>query len=145
MAELVGIVGSIVAVLQLTGTIVKYVNDVRDCSTDCDRLLSELGGAASSLQSFQGLLENPNLAHIWLASSRSLALPGGPLEQYRLALEKLATDLKPVTGWKKAGRSVVWPFRKKEMADVLRVIERQKTLFVLALQNDQMYTGQSPK
>lgn len=38
----------------------------------------------------------------------------------------------------KIGRILAWPFKKQEAKDLLDSIERQKSLFVLALQNDNL-------
>jgi hypothetical protein len=53
-------------------------------------------------------------------------------------LEQLATQLEPVVGLKKARRELVWPFKEKEVADILHAIERLKTSFMIAIHNDHM-------
>jgi hypothetical protein len=61
---------------------------------------------------------------------RTITAPNGPLEQFKISLERLAS---------KAGKALVWPFQKGEVNDVLVAIERQKSCFILAQQNDHMY------
>ena len=69
---------------------------------------------------------------------KSLNVPTGPLEQFKIALEHLASKLAPVDGLRKVGKALAWPFQKTEIQDILNMIERQKSLFNLALQNDHM-------
>jgi hypothetical protein len=45
----------------------------------------------------------------------------------------------PQKGLKKLSKALCWPFEKGEIKDILGTIERQKSLFSLALQNDNMY------
>jgi hypothetical protein len=128
MAEALGIAGSIAGILQLTATVVKYLNDVKDASKNCNRILIEVSSARGLLYSLNDLMGRMDPA-----MARSLS---GPLSQFKWALERLVTRLEPAHGLKKAGRVIVWPFQKGEVIEVLHTIERQKTLFILALQND---------
>jgi hypothetical protein len=138
MAEVLGVVGSIIGILQLTGTVVNYLSDVQDASKDCSKILIEISSVNGFLFSLKDLVVRAELGETWLDTARSLGVPNGPLAQFKLALERLATHLKPVVGLKKAGKALVWPFKKGEVMDILSTIERQKTLFILALQNDHM-------
>lgn len=72
---------------------------------------------------------------------KPLNLPGGPLDKFKIILEQLALKLKPVEGAKKVGRALKWPFQKGEINEILNTLERQKTLFNLALQNDHVYVA----
>jgi hypothetical protein len=68
----------------------------------------------------------------------TLGTPEGPLDQFKMLLDRMAVKLAPAAGLKKAGRAIVWPFRKEEFRDMLAATERHKTLFMLALQNDNL-------
>ena len=48
--------------------------------------------------------------------------PKGPIEQFGLALRRLAEKLAPVDddGLKKVGKALAWPFQKKEIEGILR-------------------------
>lgn len=70
------------------------------------------------------------------SSLKSLNVPNGPFEEFRAALERLASRLAPVEGWRKLGKAFKWPFEKEEIYGILNIIERQKTVFSLARQND---------
>lgn len=43
---------------------------------------------------------------------------------------------------KELGRNLTWPFRKEEIKSLLSALERQKSLFNLALQNDSLCVSQ---
>lgn len=138
MGDPLSVTASIIAVLQLTESVVKYLNDAKDASKDCNKFLIEISTVNGLLFSLKDLVGRAELGETWLATTRSLGVPTGPLAQFKSALELLATHLEPVVGLKKAGKALTWPFKKGEVIDILNTIERQKTLFVLALQNDHM-------
>lgn len=136
MAEALGVVGSIFAVLQLSATVVEYLSTVNGASEDRQRLLSEISSATGFLYVLKeqsGKAESERLAII-----ASLGAPGGPVEQFRQALEDLVAKLLPAKGLKKLEKALTWPFKKEEIRAILQRIERQKSLFILALQNDHM-------
>jgi hypothetical protein len=136
MGDPLSVTASIIAILQLTGTVVKYLSDVKDASGDRNRILVEIGSVNGFLFSLKDLVGRAESDESWLATVRSLGVPNGPLAQFKLALERLATCLEPVVGLRKAGKVLAWPLKKGEVMDILRTIERQKALFILALQND---------
>ena len=72
----------------------------------------------------------------WSSTLLSLNAADGPIQQFRKALERLEHKLAPVRGVKKVGKAFVWPFEKAEIQSILSTIERQKSLFSLARQND---------
>ncbi|KAK0512604.1 hypothetical protein JMJ35_004621 [Cladonia borealis] len=113
MTDPLSISASIIASLQLTGTIVSYLQDVREASEERQRILNEI--------------------------TKRTAVP------FKQALERLASKLATVTGFQKAGKSLLWPFQKREISEILGIIERQKTYFVLALQNKNSELSQALK
>ncbi|KAK3174446.1 hypothetical protein OEA41_001692 [Lepraria neglecta] len=127
---------SIVALLQFTATVVQYLSNVKDASDSRKRLLSEVSSASGLLYLLNDLAERDKWAKNWPATLRSLATSNGSLDQFRQALELLAKKLAPVAGLSKAGKVLAWPFEKGDVQFVLLTIERQKTLFILALQSD---------
>lgn len=143
MAEVLGITASIVSILQLTGIVVKYLSDLSEASKECSRIILEISMVNGYLSSLQSILENPSSKDSWVATSRSLSLPNGPLDQLRAVMEKLAKRLKPACGMKKATKAILWPLRKEDVKELLDTIERYKTLFILALQNDHIGLSQA--
>ena len=136
MAEALGVVGSIVTVLQLSTKVVEYLSTIKDASEDRQRLLAEIYSSIGLLYMLKEQSQRAGPERI--ATTQSLGAPGGPVEQFHHALEELVPKLFPVKGLKKAGKVLSWPFKKEEIMAILRRIERQKSLFSLALQNDHM-------
>jgi hypothetical protein len=87
-------------------------------------------------------LDQAGLDPAWLSSVLSLNGPNGPIDQFKRLLEQLASTLVSGQGRKKGlnefGRTLAWPFKKDEINGLLSALERQKSLFHLALQNDNL-------
>src|SRR2546421_9592064 len=139
MADPLSISASIIAVLQFTSTVIGYISEVSTASKDRQRVLLEVRSTQGILSALRDLGENAGWTDSWILTVKSLQEPGGPLEQFKTALERLASKLKPVEGWEMARKALAWPFQKEEMNEILRLIERQKTRFSLALHNGHKY------
>jgi hypothetical protein len=136
MADPLGVTASIIAILQLSGTVIGYLKDVKDASKDCYNILVEIGSTSSLLYVLNDLITKGDTQGSYLAVVRSLAVPHGPLDQFRSALERLSDKIRPANGFAKAARVLTWPLKKDEVKELLSTIERLKSLFSLALQND---------
>lgn len=135
----VSLAASITALLQLTSSVIQYLNGVRGASEDRGRILSELASVNSVLFILQDQADQAKHGDQWSSTLQSLNVSKGPLDQLRSALEVLAFKLAPpATSIKKLGKAIVWPFQKEEVREVLGSIERQKALLTLARQNDHM-------
>lgn len=113
----------------------KYLNDVKDASKERNKLLVEISSINGILHSLKDLAA---LDEKWLKTVKALDVPNGPLDRFRMALRTLAVKLEPVVGLKKVQKALLWSFDKGEVKEAIAVIERQKSVFILALQNDQM-------
>jgi hypothetical protein len=138
MADPLSISASIIAVLQLSGTVIEYLNDVKGASEDRYRLLNEVTSISGLLYFLKDRATQSQYGDSWSMTLASLNTPQGPLEQFKSALERLALKLAPVEGWMRVGKALAWPFRKEEIKEIFSAIERHKSLFNLALQNDHM-------
>lgn len=127
---------SIAAVLQLTGTVLSYLNDVNNASKDRAKIAIEASIVYSLFTALKYRLEEADPTDPWYRGVRSLGVDDGPLDQFKTALELLASKLAPGNNFKKFGRTLMWTFTKQEVADILSKIERLKTLVNLALAND---------
>lgn len=128
---------SIVALVQLTGTVVEYLHGMKGASEDRQNILSELTSVSGMLFILQDHADQQGES--WSLTLKSLNGSKGPLAQLRTSLELLASKLAPMKGLKKIGKAFAWPFQKAEIRDILNTIERQKSLLNLARQNDHMY------
>ncbi len=136
---------SIVAVLQMTGTVIQYLNSVKGAPKDRQRLLLELSSTSGMLYVLQDQAEESKEGDPRSSTLRLLSLPDGPLAQFKASLEALTSKLAPVDGWKKLGKAFMWPFDKDEIYEIMNAIERQKTLFNLARQNDHIALSKAIK
>ena len=132
----VSLSASITALLQLTGTVVIYLHDVKNAPDDMRKLLVEISSIRGLLSGLQDLA---TLDDTWVNTMKMLDGSNGPLSQFRHTLESLAAKLKPVVGYAKIGRSLAWPFQKGEIKEMLGAMDRQKELFALALHMDHMF------
>ena len=127
---------SIVALLQLSSTVIGYLSDVKGGPRELRKLRLEVCSILPILSILQDEAEQAKSGGRWSSTLLSLDVPNGPIQQFRAALEQLQTRLSPVKGWKKVGKAFTWPFEKEETLGILGNIERQKLLFTLARQND---------
>lgn len=128
---------SITAFLQITAKLVKYLSLVNGAAEDRQRILSELCSINCILYSLQDRATAEESS--WSLMSRSLSVPNGPLALFKDTLQILVEKLEPVKGRQKIGKAMAWPFGKDEVHELLSTMERQKTLFILALQQDHLY------
>jgi hypothetical protein len=141
------IAASIIAVLQLTSTVVQYIGDVKDSNHDRLKIRDEISSTSFLLYS---LRDRINGAHgpqpdenktRWLSSISSLGAPNGPLARFKADLEDLASRLAPTDGHRKIGKMLKWKFEKGYVNSLLQSIERQKSIFTIALQSDHMHVS----
>lgn len=130
---------SVTAVLQLAATVIKYLNSVRGADSERRRLLSEIFSINSILITLQDQEEKEAQDDTIHQMFKTLRSSNGPLEQLTNILECLKSKLVPIKGSCSVVGPIIWPFKRSEIKDLLEAIERQKTLFTLARQNDLMY------
>ena len=135
------VTASIIAILQVTATLVNYANDVKDAPKDRARFAMEASSLSSLLLNLRYQIadeecEKSNEA--WTREVTLLDVPGGPLDQYRHALEKLQLKIVSGKGLVKIGDALWWRFTKEEVMSILLRIERLKSLIQIALQMDHL-------
>lgn len=135
MADPLSITASIIAVLQLTSSILQVLNDVQCAYEGHAKLHAEIKSAKYILETLKNLSQDDKLGFAW---EKTLLLLEDPIKDFSEALETLLRKLKPAHGVKKIGQAISFPFEKKEVTSILQSIERQKSLFALAIQNDHM-------
>jgi hypothetical protein len=133
MADPLSITASIVAVAQISAALIKTLGDLKDTPRDLRLLRTEIESLRSVLLP---ALESLRRSEEEKAAIIQLLSAHGPLEEFRILLENLEKKLALVVGFNKARRAVTWQFQKGEVKSILGTIERQKTLFALALQSE---------
>ena len=136
MMDPLSLTASIIAVLQLTGKLLSYLNDVRNATKDQAQLAVEASSIYSLLISLRFRVEQSNAHDPWFTAVRNLGTENGPLDRVREALERMVSKAEPRQGIKGLGKQLMWKFEKSEMGDILDSIERIKTLVNIALTGD---------
>jgi hypothetical protein len=129
---------SIIATLQLSAKVLTYLNDVKDASKDRAQCAIEVSNLYSLLVNLRFRLEEGSASQPWYTAVRALAVENGPLDQFKQALELLRTKMTDGGRLKKVGESLMWKFKKEEIANILAQMERLKTLVEIALQMDNL-------
>jgi hypothetical protein len=138
--EAVSSTASVIAVIQLTGSLVKlcggYLREVRNARGEILTLQQGITGLQESLQDLQKFLQSNN-GNALRTSSRLLSNIAHCLSE----LQALETRLDQGKGKKlmsKMGlRAIQWPLKRTEVDGVVKNLERRKSSFLLALQVDQ--------
>lgn len=133
---------SVIAVIQLTGSLVKlcggYIQEVKDARDAISTLQQAIAGLQGTLQDL----------HKFLQSNDGMALPTSlrlvsNITHCLSDLRALEARLDPRKGKKlmrKMGlRALRWPLKRAEMEGVIQNLERHKSSFLLSLQVDQTY------
>jgi len=163
MADALGITASIIAVVQISTAVVDYVLAYKDASEDQARLVAQLGATTGILTTLKNFIDAQGEQE-WLQTSASLFVQSGPIDQFNATLKVIADkiissniklqdtisnltwplkmdqiqifkrELRAIT--KDKIQQLKWPFREKKVAELVRSLEWQLSLFTLALQND---------
>ncbi len=133
------ITASLVALLQISNSIIQYLAELGGATTERLRLLMDLSNTTMLLSMLKDAAQNEDKPGEWRSTLQGLE---GPLKQFKDLLERIAGKLAPAHGMKKIGKVITWPFKKEELSDMFASLERYKTLLGLAMQNDHMYIYQ---
>jgi hypothetical protein len=127
---------SIIAIIQLSSEVVRYVSGTAGATKERKRLRDEVRACEFILQRLNDEINDAEEGSTWSETITALEGPGAPLNGLWVALRFVEAKLKPNNGLKKALMIVKWPFDEKEVEKIIAVIERTKTLLELALTND---------
>lgn len=131
---------SIIAIVKLTGDLLGYLNDVKDAAKDRERLALEISNVSNLLVNLNYRINEASAGNEWYTAVKALATTGGPIDQYRSALEQLQSKFtsNASSGLKRIGSALTWKFSKEEVITILLRIERLKSLTQIALEMDQL-------
>ena len=153
VAETIGIVGSIIAIIQISQAIISacqfYIDAVDGAASDLQAIhieISMLEGIAKSLQ----YLTQPNVANSALLNQ--LAAVTGPIEGCKKTLKELEalfpSAAVSVKGQKSkqrkldaAAAALAWPLKKGRAKVLLQVVIQHKTTINLALTTEFVYAS----
>jgi hypothetical protein len=131
--EVIGVLQTVGGLIANAKTVLEYLNDVKDASQERAKLLLETQATMSILWR----LEIHARQEDWKGTLGALAAPGGPFEQLAQELFRMQKKLsRPADKWAQQARSLLWYFSKQDINAHLVRIERLKSLFGLALNNN---------
>jgi hypothetical protein len=128
---------SIIAILQLSGKVLSYLNDVKDASQGRAQCAIEVANLHGLLFQLRFRIEGIDSKETSYIAIQALTVEKGPLDQFKEALEMLEANMTGRGRLLKAGRALLWKFKKEEIACILDRMERLKTSIgvVLALEH----------
>ncbi|KAK0501763.1 ankyrin repeat-containing domain protein [Armillaria luteobubalina] len=141
--EAIGFTSALISLVDATVTVVSYLNDVKNAPAECTQLLKELTSLhifLGTLNSLVQLATEPDASIAeWLATVRALDVPEGPFRLLSSLLEDLKRKLAPEghrTFTTRLAERMMWKFSKEDIKDILKKVERVKSLVMIAVQQD---------
>ncbi|KAK0216580.1 hypothetical protein EDD85DRAFT_436907 [Armillaria nabsnona] len=130
MAEVLGVVSSIVTLIEISYTFIEYLKDVKEAPKECNELFNELSDLTHCLSEVKPLTEKATDDDPWLATMQELS---GPFARLEMLLDGLKNELELASSGMKR---LLWKFKKESVEDALKKIERIKSLVIVAVQRD---------
>lgn len=121
---------SIIAILQLSEKVIKYVRDVSGATDERKRLREQVRACSNILLTLRDGVEDSDEGQVW---AKTVELLASPLERLQRALELAAIKLQTKSSTKE---KLKWPFKEKEVQKLIDAIESEKSLLVLSLENN---------
>ena len=142
MAEPLSTIASLIAVAQISGTIISicydYRHGLKNVSSSVTRLSDEVRSLRDVLENLIELVDDhPGQFY----SVELLDHQNGPLSKCSEELQELQNKLQPQGGWKAVGRALKWPLSEPELLKVLSHLDRMKTTITVAIATDQMFVS----
>jgi len=137
------VTASIVAVIQLTGSVIStvynYRKGVKHAPEDAAKIIKDLTGLSQILEKLLEMIENERSTKgTRFASLERLVKPDGPLESCQKTLERLNAKLQPENGWRATKQSLTWPLKQDYIKKTLGEITTAKDALSLAITVDHM-------
>lgn len=136
MVDGLSVLGGLAAIAQLSGVVVNYIKTAKRGTEERQRIVSEINSTTAICKNLSDCSEISG-PEPWMITLKILDTPDGPVAQFLQCLEYLRSKLAPKTSRLATFVQVLsWPLDKEEVLDVLAKIERQKSLFNIALTNN---------
>ncbi|KAJ5633265.1 hypothetical protein N7490_009604 [Penicillium lividum] len=129
---------TLVALLQLASSVIKYLKNVSNARFQKKELLSALiqaRGLLSTLVDLTNDVEDED----WSYTIQSLSAPNGPLSTFQDILEQIARKIGVTTTRSEISNAIGrlrWPFDQAHVQELLSSLEKLKSYLLLAITND---------
>ncbi|RSL51867.1 hypothetical protein CEP54_011211 [Fusarium duplospermum] len=127
---------SIIAVLQLSNKATHYIISVKGATKHKRRLHEEIRGCEGMLLRLLDNLEHERSVPARASTISLLEGPHSPFKRLETLFESIRVKLAPKQGLAKVASSLAWPFKEKDVNDLVAAIQREKSLLHLVLDND---------
>ena len=142
MIEPIGLVGTLIAIVQISSKVVsicyEYRRSVKSAPREISQILEEVTSLRNIVERLANIAETDEGASS-LPSLRATTDDNGPLAICLSEIESLKIQLKPEKGWKAKGKALLWPLKQVEVNEHLQVIGRVKGTLQLAMSADNSY------
>jgi hypothetical protein len=132
----ISITASIIAILELTTTLMGYINDVRRATREQAKVAVEASNLYSLLINLRFRVEESRSNDPWFTQVKLLGRENGPLDQFKDVLEKMVEQISSSRKRDQVKSALTWKFTKSEVDNALQRMERLKSLIQCALTED---------
>ena len=137
-----GTAASILAVIKVASTVAKYITSAAGATKARKKLRDEVRACQYVLQELLDESSDVDAGESWRETLNALDSPGSPLSRISVALHTIEAKLQPNRSRGENVKSslglsrLTWPFSEKDIQQILVTVEREKSLLMLALEND---------
>lgn len=138
-AEILGVLGSVIAITQLSNEIVRYLVTGHDAGQDAQDYNREVPNFAALLNSLNAHITQNGAQNEDPLIDSVRALQRGPMQQYQAALEAFKAKVAPRARLReKVAKHLKWKFIKDDVKELLARMGRLKNFVGIALQMDHL-------
>lgn len=135
--EAAGLAASIIALIQLSSKLVSiaynYISGFQKAPRDIKNLAKELHALVGVLDNLKDYLD----ANSSSLALQKLAVKDGPIEVFTEEMNALYRKFSAIDSSKLIAK-LGWPLKDKDITQTLSSIERHKTVFIFAMQLDEL-------
>jgi hypothetical protein len=142
MAEALGTASALIAIIQISGSIIslcyQYRQGIKDGPRDAQRILQNVLNVRDLIERVLQMSEDDTTAGPdYLPSLKKLEVADGIFSQCHAVLAELETLLsEPVSQWRQLRRRLIWPLKQDDVNKALSSLREVKSVIDLALTAD---------
>jgi hypothetical protein len=141
MAEILGIIGSAIAIVQIGGSIISFCNNFRHAlgppPKEASLLKSDIEALRDTIEDLVKVLGRSDPSQPQFGALQRLGEKDGTLHCCKADLNELNTRLKSTKLKEKVWQSIKWPMTDKEIYKEITRLNNYKNTIALALLRDQ--------
>ena len=115
---------TLIALLQATTSVVKYIRDIKDGKEEREVLITEMSRLLQLLDKLKKELDEAEEEDPWFESYMTLTGPNNTFEKLQQLVSKLDKELQPQSQFRRLGQKFSWPLSKSRVKETLESIGR---------------------